>query len=229
MPGAEGAVSGNIAHYTVKAGDNLWNIAKAQFGDATKWGDLYKANQDIIGANPDLIRPGQELTFTTGGADPTGNALSSSATGTTAPSGSLAQAPAPAGHAAAAPAAHAGGDAQVSQNSAPIDTYGAPPTPELNANSIQSASSSDINFEPAQIQHNIQPPQAPSVTPVKVMPVEAQPDAIIQPAHAADLSGINNASHEAANAAHSLTQSQKHGMVDSSVGSDLLSALNKRR
>jgi hypothetical protein len=97
----------------------------------------------------------------------------------------------------------------------------------MNAASVQH--SSDINFDPAPMQHNIQAPQAPAMTGAKVMPVEAQPDPIIQPAHAADLSGINTASHEAANAAHSMAQSQKDGMVESSVASDLMNVLSKRR
>jgi LysM repeat protein len=58
-----GANSGN---YVVKSGDCLWNIAKDQMHDATKWGDIFKANNDIIGANPRLIMPGQELALPRG-------------------------------------------------------------------------------------------------------------------------------------------------------------------
>jgi nucleoid-associated protein YgaU len=47
--------------YIVKSGDNLWNISKHFTGDGSKWGELYKANADVIGANPDLILPGQHL------------------------------------------------------------------------------------------------------------------------------------------------------------------------
>ena len=49
--------------YVVKPGDCLWNIAKDQLHDATKWNDLFKANTDVIGANPRFIAPGQELTI----------------------------------------------------------------------------------------------------------------------------------------------------------------------
>lgn len=47
--------------YTIRAGDNLWNIAKNQLGDGTKWKDLFAANKDIIGSNPDMIHPGAQI------------------------------------------------------------------------------------------------------------------------------------------------------------------------
>ncbi|MCW2923114.1 MAG: transglycosylase [Thermoleophilia bacterium] len=43
---------------TVKAGDNLTKLAKAAGVD---WKALYEANKDVIGGDPNLIRPGQEL------------------------------------------------------------------------------------------------------------------------------------------------------------------------
>ncbi|MFJ8436202.1 transglycosylase family protein [Kitasatospora sp. NPDC094019] len=49
-------VNGN---YTVKAGDTLSTIAAAQGVD---WHALYDNNAKVIGANPDLIFPGQTLT-----------------------------------------------------------------------------------------------------------------------------------------------------------------------
>ena len=49
------------SEYTVKAGDNLSRIAKLIYGDSAKWRDIYEANQSVIGSNPNLIRPGQEL------------------------------------------------------------------------------------------------------------------------------------------------------------------------
>lgn len=49
--------------YTVKAGDSLSKIAKELYGDATKWKQIYEANKDVIGPNPDLIKPGQVLTI----------------------------------------------------------------------------------------------------------------------------------------------------------------------
>ena len=46
--------------YIVQKGDNLWNIAKAKLGDATRWTEIYGLNSEII-SNPDLIYPGQKL------------------------------------------------------------------------------------------------------------------------------------------------------------------------
>jgi nucleoid-associated protein YgaU len=48
--------------YTVKAGDSLSKIAKALYGDASKWRTIYEANRDAI-HNPDLIHPGQVFTI----------------------------------------------------------------------------------------------------------------------------------------------------------------------
>lgn len=50
------------ADYTVKSGDYLWLIAKAQYGDGSKWSAIYEANKDKI-SNPNLIYPGQVLTI----------------------------------------------------------------------------------------------------------------------------------------------------------------------
>lgn len=52
--------------YTVqkkKPADCLWNIAKAFYGDGSKYTIIYEANKDIIGGNPDLIFVGQVLTI----------------------------------------------------------------------------------------------------------------------------------------------------------------------
>jgi resuscitation-promoting factor RpfA len=48
--------------YTVKPGDSLSKIA-AQFKVSGGWEALYKLNQHTIGANPNLIHPGQKLTL----------------------------------------------------------------------------------------------------------------------------------------------------------------------
>ncbi|MFJ1753440.1 transglycosylase family protein [Kitasatospora sp. NPDC088134] len=48
------------APYTVGPGDTLIGIAKSQQVDGG-WSELYKTNQQVVGENPDLIRPGQVL------------------------------------------------------------------------------------------------------------------------------------------------------------------------
>ena len=50
--------------YTVKKGDTLSGIARAELG-TPKWQPLYEANRKTIGGNPNLIFPGQELDLPT--------------------------------------------------------------------------------------------------------------------------------------------------------------------
>lgn len=45
--------------YTVKRGDYLAKIAREQLGDASRWPEIYNLNKAVIGANPNLIYPGQ--------------------------------------------------------------------------------------------------------------------------------------------------------------------------
>ena len=221
LPGADSASIGNIAHYTVKPGDNLWDIAKNQMGDSTKWGDLYKANQEIIGSNPSMIQPGTELTINTGAADPATMQLSSA--GTTPVS--LAQTPAPT-TAFNAGGAHMPGDNAVamSQNgyqagfsgegSAPIAHQGGDMTAGQMQQPMHQPMQQPVSMQPA----------------AKVMPVQAEPDVIIQPAHAAELS-TSGLSPEAANIAGlggDAGIGQK-GVVNTSTASDLLNIINKRK
>jgi nucleoid-associated protein YgaU len=56
-----GASAGSAAQtYTVKAGDTLSKIAKAQLGDANAYMDIFNANKDQL-TDPDKIKPGQVL------------------------------------------------------------------------------------------------------------------------------------------------------------------------
>ncbi len=48
--------------YTVQKGDTLSDIARREYGDATKWRQIFEANRDQID-DPDLIRTGQRLTI----------------------------------------------------------------------------------------------------------------------------------------------------------------------
>jgi nucleoid-associated protein YgaU len=65
VPGTAAAVDGSA---TVEPGDSLWVIAARHLpADATDsdidttWRAWYSANAEVIGANPDLIIPGQHL------------------------------------------------------------------------------------------------------------------------------------------------------------------------
>ena len=55
--------------YRVRPGDSLWAIAARTLGDTSVdavdryWRAIYDANRDLIGADPDLIFPGQVLSL----------------------------------------------------------------------------------------------------------------------------------------------------------------------
>lgn len=50
-----------VATHVVQKGESLWSIAQEYLGSPLAWPQLYQANRDLIGPNPDLIYPGQEL------------------------------------------------------------------------------------------------------------------------------------------------------------------------
>jgi len=54
--------TGDYLKYTVLHGDALWLISKNLFHDAQLWPFIFRSNKRII-SNPDLIYPGQKLTF----------------------------------------------------------------------------------------------------------------------------------------------------------------------
>ena len=47
--------------YMVVSGDTLWDIAGTHLGDPNRWPEIYALNAAVIGADPDLIYPGQVL------------------------------------------------------------------------------------------------------------------------------------------------------------------------
>lgn len=49
--------------YTVKDGDNLVAIAKTYYNDSESWRDIYSANAETIGSNPNNLTAGQVLTM----------------------------------------------------------------------------------------------------------------------------------------------------------------------
>ena len=58
-----------VSDYTVKAGDTLWDIAGAHLPPPQRsaatiqryWPQVYRANRQVVGADPDLIHPGTYL------------------------------------------------------------------------------------------------------------------------------------------------------------------------
>lgn len=74
-PQPQGAdTSADSLEVIVAAGDTLWDITADQLGldpgehaaIAASWPDLYERNRDTIGADPDVIVPGQQLTIPAG-------------------------------------------------------------------------------------------------------------------------------------------------------------------
>lgn len=68
-PRLEGGSSNATPRHTVTEGDTLWEIAAARLPPAERslprvnryWQPLYRANRSVIGADPNLIRPGTHL------------------------------------------------------------------------------------------------------------------------------------------------------------------------
>lgn len=54
------AAQPQVKTYTVKSGDCLWNIAKKQLGDGSRWKEIHDLNLDKI-SNPNLIHAGLVL------------------------------------------------------------------------------------------------------------------------------------------------------------------------
>jgi len=53
----------HTAHSTfrVRHGESLWRIARRKLGSGHKWRELYEANKDAIGGDPDYVRAGTRL------------------------------------------------------------------------------------------------------------------------------------------------------------------------
>ena len=52
---------GYTAIVTVQAGDSLWKLADAVYGDGYLWTQIYEQNKECIGKDPDRICPGMDL------------------------------------------------------------------------------------------------------------------------------------------------------------------------
>jgi|GEM_PF-4029641 len=77
----------NAVKYIVKPGDNLSDIAAAE---GTTWQKVYASNRGVVGPDPNLIQPGQVLTFKRGkdakspeGSTPSGKTSTGKTTGGT--------------------------------------------------------------------------------------------------------------------------------------------------
>jgi hypothetical protein len=67
-PGRRGAIGPDTATVVVRPGDSLWAIAARHLGPsppdaaiAVSWPRWYQRNRTVVGADPDLLRPGQRL------------------------------------------------------------------------------------------------------------------------------------------------------------------------
>jgi nucleoid-associated protein YgaU len=49
--------------YEVQSGDTLLSIAQQYYGDPTLWRQIYDANKDTIGTDPDKLQVGMKLTI----------------------------------------------------------------------------------------------------------------------------------------------------------------------
>jgi len=56
-----------VFRYTVQSGDTLSAIALHYYGDTSRWPEIYEANKEVIGNNPDLIYPDQILCIPSAG------------------------------------------------------------------------------------------------------------------------------------------------------------------
>lgn len=56
---------GTSPTYLVRPGDTLWGIADAELGAGGQWQRIHALNRAVVGADPDLIHPGQELRLPT--------------------------------------------------------------------------------------------------------------------------------------------------------------------
>jgi nucleoid-associated protein YgaU len=58
---AEAAAKAAALKHTVAAGETLSHISLKYYKSANRWKEIYEANKDVIGDNPNRIKPGQEL------------------------------------------------------------------------------------------------------------------------------------------------------------------------
>lgn len=59
--GKKGFEKPDARYHTVAPGDSLSRIAQRYYGNMYKWPVIYEANRDVVGRDPDLIKPGQRF------------------------------------------------------------------------------------------------------------------------------------------------------------------------
>lgn len=47
--------------YIVRRGDSLSRISKIYYGTTSNWSKIYRANRNVLGNNPDMLKPGTKL------------------------------------------------------------------------------------------------------------------------------------------------------------------------
>ncbi|MBN1487386.1 MAG: LysM peptidoglycan-binding domain-containing protein [Anaerolineae bacterium] len=50
-----------MREHTVAAGETLSKISEKYYGSGERWRDIYEANKDVIGSDPNLLKIGQVL------------------------------------------------------------------------------------------------------------------------------------------------------------------------
>jgi LysM repeat protein len=190
LPGGMEQSVADAGKYIVKPGDNLWDIAKHQLGDGNKWGDLFKANEGVIGDNPRLILPGQELSMpgapneALASANPAAGAATQTGMAQAMPGGQMAQMPvAQQPVAMEQPIAQQPMAQQMMQQPAPVQNYGGAAYAGEN---IQPAAQQQMLQ--AQPQHSL--PMGPGAAGAAEIPANPA-DAVVSSALAPDLSFIN--------------------------------------
>ncbi len=193
--------------YVVKPGDCLWNIAKDQLHDATKWNDLFKANTDVIGANPRFIAPGQELTIPSDSS-----ALIASAPGTSA--------------------VGSAGVEQIAQSTGsitPSTDFGNPVTAD---GAAQFAPAEQMEFQPSAMQQAVPSPSAPQLQAPAAGHAPTSLQNLIPTMHGPGAS-LPSPVHFGAGAASAATLGSAppipRSPVSASLGSDLANFLSQRK
>ena len=57
------ALSDLPAEYTVAAGESLWKISEKVYGTGYNWSDVYEANREVLGSNPNVLLADTKITL----------------------------------------------------------------------------------------------------------------------------------------------------------------------